>query len=91
MQDVYPRICGSEVIGEDAGPVRAGVVDDEDIDRLESEADHAMREAVSRLFRDEPDVRELIKLKAIYEVLETVTDKCEAAANQIEGIVLENA
>ena len=63
----------------------------EDIDRLESEADHAMREAVSRLFRDEPDVRELIKLKAIYEVLETVTDKCEAAANQIEGIVLENA
>ena len=33
----------------------------------------------------------LIKLKAIYEQLETITDKCEDVANIIEGIVLENA
>ena len=26
-----------------------------------------------------------------YELLETVTDKCEAVATQIEGIVLENS
>jgi uncharacterized protein Yka (UPF0111/DUF47 family) len=36
-------------------------------------------------------VREIIKLKAIYELLETITDKCEDVANQIEGIVLENS
>jgi len=62
-----------------------------EIDRLESDADHVMRAAMSKLFRDEPDVRNLIKLKAIYEILEAVTDRCEDVANIIEGIVLENA
>ncbi len=63
----------------------------EQIDRLESDADHVMRAAMSKLFRDEPDVRNLIKLKAIYELLETVTDRCEDVANIIEGIIVENA
>jgi uncharacterized protein Yka (UPF0111/DUF47 family) len=36
-------------------------------------------------------VREVIKLKAIYELLETVTDKCEDAAKLIEGVILENS
>ncbi len=62
-----------------------------DIDRLESEADHVMRAAIARLFRDEPDVRELIKLRSVYEHLETVTDRCEDVANIIQGIVLENS
>jgi len=63
----------------------------EDIDRLESEADRVLRSAMSKLFREEDDVKTLIKLKAIYELLEAVTDKCEDVANIIEGIVLENA
>lgn len=63
----------------------------EEIDRLESDADRVMRAAMSKLFREEPDVREVIKLKAIYELLETVTDKCEDVANLIEGVVLENS
>lgn len=63
----------------------------EEIDRIESDADHVMRAAMSKLFRDEPDVRTLIKLKAIYEILETVTDRCEDVANIIEGIIVENA
>jgi predicted phosphate transport protein (TIGR00153 family) len=62
-----------------------------EIDRLEADADHVMRAAMSKLFRDEPDVRTLIKLKAIYEILETVTDRCEDVANIIEGIIVENA
>ena len=62
-----------------------------DIDRLESEADDVMRGAIARLFRDEPDVRELIKLRSVYEHLETVTDRCEDVANIIQGIVLENS
>jgi uncharacterized protein len=62
-----------------------------EIDKLESNADHVMRAAMSKLFRDEPDTRQLIKLKAIYELLEQVTDKCEDVANIIEGIVIENA
>lgn len=63
----------------------------EEIDRLESDADRVMRSAMSKLFREEPDVREVIKLKAIYELLETITDKCEDVANVVEGIVLENS
>ena len=62
-----------------------------EIDKLESDADHVMRAAMSKLFRDEPDVRTLIKLKAIYEILETVTDRCEDVANIVEGIIVENA
>jgi hypothetical protein len=63
----------------------------EEIDRLESDADRVMRSAMSKLFREEPDVREVIKLKAIYELLETITDKCEDVANVVEGIVLEHS
>ncbi|MDD5177619.1 MAG: DUF47 family protein [Sterolibacterium sp.] len=62
-----------------------------EIDQLESDADRVMRSAVSKLFRNEPDVRQLIKFKGIYEMLETVTDRCEDVANIIEGIVLENS
>ena len=63
----------------------------EEIDRLESDADRVMRSAMSKLFREEPDVREVLKLKAIYELLETITDKCEDVANVVEGIDLENS
>lgn len=63
----------------------------EEIDRLESEADAVLRTAISKLFRQEDNVKTLIKLKAIYELLEAITDKCEDVANIIEGIVLENA
>lgn len=63
----------------------------EEIDRLESDADRVMRSAMSKLFREEPDVRELIKLKAIYELLESISDRCEDVANLIEGVVLENS
>jgi uncharacterized protein len=63
----------------------------EEIDRLESDADRVMRSAISRLFRTERDAVALIKMKAIYELLETITDRCEDVANVIQGIVLENA
>lgn len=62
-----------------------------EINRLENEADQLLRSAVAKLFREEADTRQLIKLKEIYELLETVTDRCEDVANIIEGIVLEYA
>jgi predicted phosphate transport protein (TIGR00153 family) len=63
----------------------------QDIDQLESDADRVMRSAISKLFREESDVRQVIKLKAVYELLETATDKCQDVANVIEGVVIENA
>ena len=62
-----------------------------DIDRLESEADHVMRSAMAKLFRDEPDVKQVMKMRSVYEMLESVTDRCEDVANVIQGIVLENS
>ena len=60
-----------------------------EINRLENEADQLLRAGMANLFRNEADTRQLIKLKEIYELLETVTDRCEDVANIIEGIVLE--
>ena len=62
-----------------------------EIDGLESQADRVMRAAVSKLFREESDTRELIKIENVYQLLESATDKCEDVANVIQGVVLENA
>ena len=63
----------------------------EEIDRLESDADRVMRAAMSKLFREENDLKQVIKLRVIYDLLETITDRCEDVANIIEGIVIENS
>lgn len=62
-----------------------------EIDRIESEADRVYRSAMAKLFREEPDVRQVMKLRAVYDLLEEITDRCDHVANILEGIVLENA
>jgi predicted phosphate transport protein (TIGR00153 family) len=81
---LLPRLGNADVI-------EAALKTCEEIDQLESDADRVMRAAMSRLFREQDDVRELIKLKTIYEQLESITDRCEDVANLIEGVVLENS
>jgi hypothetical protein len=63
----------------------------QEIDRLESDADRVMRSALSKLFREENDLKQVMKLRVIYDLLETITDRCEDVANVVEGIVLENS
>ena len=62
-----------------------------EINRLENEADGVARAAIAVLFEKEKDPISLIKLKELYEVLETATDKAEDAANVLEGVVLKSA
>jgi predicted phosphate transport protein (TIGR00153 family) len=62
-----------------------------EINRLENEADLLARTAIAALFDEEKDPIALIKLKELYEVLETATDKAEDAANVLEGVVLKSA
>ncbi|MBN8503532.1 MAG: DUF47 domain-containing protein [Burkholderiales bacterium] len=76
---------------DNEGTIEAALKTCDEIDQLEGDADRVMRMALSRLFREETDVRELIKLKAIYELLEKITDRCEDVANVVEGIILENS
>lgn len=61
-----------------------------EINHLENRADKMFQDGVSQLFREEQDIKELIKLKEIYEILESVTDRCEDAADVIESIVVEH-
>lgn len=62
-----------------------------EIKRLEGEADYIARKAIGSLFEHERDPIVLIKLKEIYETLETATDKAEDAANVLESVVLKSA
>jgi len=62
----------------------------QEIDGLESDADAVMRTGISKLFREEADVRQLIKHKNVYEYLENAIDKCQDVANVIEAVVVEN-
>jgi uncharacterized protein len=80
-----------ELLGRRDGKFEPILKTCEEIDRLESDADRVMRSAVSRLFREEQDVREVIKMHAIYQLLESITDRCLDVANLAEGISLENA
>lgn len=62
-----------------------------EIDRLEDEADDVLRESLARLFHEDIDMRDLIKWKEIYEMLESATDCCKFVAGVIEGILVEHA
>lgn len=61
------------------------------INSLENEADDIFDMSIERLFDTEPDAKEVIKKREIYQVLETATDKCEDAANVIESIIVKYA
>ncbi|HEX7606745.1 MAG TPA: DUF47 domain-containing protein [Usitatibacter sp.] len=96
LADISMKCCERvkdvvELLGTREGKFEAILKTCDEIDRLESDADRVMRSAVSRLFREEQDVRELIKMKAIYELLEAITDRCLDVANLAEGISLENS
>jgi hypothetical protein len=60
------------------------------INTLENEADQVLRTAMMRLFENEKDPIELIKMKEIIQTTETATDICEDVSNIIEGIILKH-
>jgi len=62
-----------------------------EINRLENEADRVAREAMAHLFENEKDPIALIKLKELYEALESASDKAEDVANVLESVVLKSA
>ncbi len=62
-----------------------------EIGRLENEGDRLLRQSLSRLFREENDIKSLLKWKEIIEKIEDAVDRCEDVADVIRGIVLEHA
>ena len=61
-----------------------------EVNSLENEADRVCRDAIADLFEHETDPVTILKWKEIYEKLETATDRCEDAANVLEGVALKN-
>ena len=61
------------------------------VNSIENQADDIFDMSIDRLFETEPDAKEVIKKREIYQVMETVTDKCEDAANVIESIIIKYA
>jgi uncharacterized protein Yka (UPF0111/DUF47 family) len=56
---------------------------------IENQGDDIFDMSIERLFATEPDAKEVIKKREIYQVMEIVTDKCEDAANVIESIIVK--
>lgn len=61
------------------------------INSIENQADDIFDISIEDLFENEPDAKEVIKKREIYQVLEIITDKCEDAANVIESIIIKYA
>lgn len=61
------------------------------INSIENQADDVFDMSIEKLFDSDVDAKELIKRRDIYQVMETVTDKCEDAGNVIESIIIKYA
>jgi hypothetical protein len=61
------------------------------VNEYENEADAVFEKAVADLFDHEKNPIQIIKLKEVLVGLETATDKCEDAANVLEGILIKQA
>ena len=58
---------------------------------IENQADDIFDMSIDRLFEGEPDAKEVIKKREIYQAMEIATDKCEDAVNVIESIIIKYA
>ena len=61
------------------------------VNSIENQADDIFDMSIDRLFETEPDAKEVIKKREIYQAMEIVTDKCEDAADVIESILIKYA
>ena len=61
------------------------------VNSIENQADDIFDMSVEDLFDGEPDAKEVIKKREIYQAMEIATDKCEDATNVIESIIIKYA
>jgi len=60
------------------------------VNEYENQADEIFDQAIADLFEKEKNPIHIIKIKEILVGLETATDKCEDAANVLEGILIKH-
>jgi predicted phosphate transport protein (TIGR00153 family) len=61
-----------------------------EIHTIENQGDYLLHQCIARLFQNEKDPFELIKMKEVYELVEEAIDTCEDVTNVVEGIVLKH-
>jgi len=59
------------------------------INRLENDADDLLQVALTAAFELD-DVKQILKLKEVYDFLEAATDRCEDASDVLADIVMKN-
>lgn len=59
------------------------------INSIENHADDIFDMAIAKLFEEEKDAVQIIKIKEVLSALETATDKCEDVANAISSMVIK--
>ncbi len=89
--DAVERVRKATALLDASGEASAALALCKEVDELESKADKVWRSAMSRLFREEQDMRNLIKMKAIYQSLEDVLEAAEAVGHTLEEVILANA
>jgi predicted phosphate transport protein (TIGR00153 family) len=62
----------------------------EELHQLEVEADVIFRSAMAELFDNPTDLVLVIKWHEIYHYMEDATDRCDDAANVLEGVVIKH-
>lgn len=63
----------------------------EKLSRIETEADHVLRDALTELIAEQPEPIAFFGRKDVYELLEAVTDRCDDVGDVVEGILLDHA
>jgi len=62
-----------------------------ELNRLENHADTVSRDAIAALFDKEKDPIRVIKLKEVYQLLESITNHCESIADDLQNVVVKNS
>jgi uncharacterized protein len=59
-----------------------------EVDRLENQADGLLHESVAALFKTNDPIT-IMKMKEVYEFMESITDKCEDVVLELRNIIVE--
>jgi predicted phosphate transport protein (TIGR00153 family) len=62
-----------------------------EIEEIESKADKVLKKAITRLFADESQMWNAIRMREFYFLQEHVLDYCQEAARTVEEILIENS
>jgi uncharacterized protein len=86
LQQTTSLAAAMEALGK-GKPVLAHCLE---IHRLESLGDDVFRRVIAEMFQRETDAIKIMKLKEVYENLESTTDRCEDVAVALQEVLVKN-